>query len=510
MIQSQSFWKTVTELCISCPKHLLTTTPLYILGLALGAALLGIFFLVNMTRTSLPPYTPPTHPFLSLNSDILIQLFHPQTYILLILVAPIPRKPLPEEKRYRTLSKDGVITKPQQLPCWLEALELRRQRQRTAVNGNGNADDERGSLQRKTSSESRNAGDTIDEAELYMSVVVPAYNEEERLGGMLEEAVDYLEHAYGTSLRWQQEEGGAVRRRKNMTRHSSTNAHASSQTDGEEEDEEEKRKGWEIIIVSDGSKDKTEEVAFNFTRDHQLSLHPKGYAGPWTPGVHAGVHIPPGTIRVARLSKNRGKGGAVTHGMRHVRGRYVVFADADGASRFDDLGKLVNACRDVEDSAGRGVAVGSRAHMVGSEAVVNVCLLSYLTEMIENHLRMKLTTSKRSKIRNFLMHSFHLILFLLTPRKTATIKDTQCGFKLFSRASLPYIIPYMHSEGWIFDVEMLMLAEFAGIPVAEVPVTWREVKGSKLNVMRDSIGMAWGLAVLRGAWSFGVFKRSIA
>lgn len=106
------------------------------------------------------------------------------------------------------------------------------------------------------------------------------------------------------------------------------------------------------------------------------------------------------------------------------------------------------------------------------------------------------------------MHSFHLILWLLTPAKTATIKDTQCGFKLFSRTSLPYIIPYMHSEGWIFDVEMLMLAEFSGIPVAEVPVGWREVTGSKLNVLRDSIGMAWGLAVLRAAWSLGVYRRA--
>jgi dolichyl-phosphate beta-glucosyltransferase len=106
------------------------------------------------------------------------------------------------------------------------------------------------------------------------------------------------------------------------------------------------------------------------------------------------------------------------------------------------------------------------------------------------------------------MHSFHLILWLLTPSKTATIKDTQCGFKLFSRASLPFIIPYMHSEGWIFDVEMLMLAEFARIPVAEVPVHWREVGGSKLNVLRDSIGMAWGLAVLRAAWSLGVYRRT--
>lgn len=87
------------------------------------------------------------------------------------------------------------------------------------------------------------------------------------------------------------------------------------------------------------------------------------------------------------------------------------------------------------------------------------------------------------------------------------IKDTQCGFKLFSRTALPYIVPYMHLEGWIFDVEMLMLAEFARIPVAEVPVGWREVSGSKLNVLWDSIGMAYGLLVLRGSWMMGVYQR---
>jgi dolichyl-phosphate beta-glucosyltransferase len=105
------------------------------------------------------------------------------------------------------------------------------------------------------------------------------------------------------------------------------------------------------------------------------------------------------------------------------------------------------------------------------------------------------------------MHAFHLLLRLLTTPRTAAIKDTQCGFKLFTRASLPYIIPYMHSEGWIFDVEMLMLAESAEIPMVEVPVGWKEVGGSKLNVVWDSLGMAVGLAVLRAAWSVGVYKR---
>ena len=105
------------------------------------------------------------------------------------------------------------------------------------------------------------------------------------------------------------------------------------------------------------------------------------------------------------------------------------------------------------------------------------------------------------------MHSFHIFLRVLTPPATAAIKDTQCGFKLFSRAALPHIIPYMHCEGWIFDVEMLMLAGSAGIPVVEVAVGWKEVKGSKLNVIWDSLGMAWGLAILRGAWAFGVYRR---
>jgi len=105
------------------------------------------------------------------------------------------------------------------------------------------------------------------------------------------------------------------------------------------------------------------------------------------------------------------------------------------------------------------------------------------------------------------MHSFHVILRTLTPPATSRIRDTQCGFKLFSRASLPYIIPNMHCEGWIFDVEMLMLAEFANIPVVEVPIGWKEVLGSKLNVLWDSLGMAWGLAILRASWAMGVYRR---
>lgn len=382
-------------------------------------------------------------------------------YLLVFVLAPVPREPFSEEKFYTTIAYDGSVTS-ESLPSWLERFKSRRPDAKESP--------------------------ALDDPELFMSVVVPAYNENERLPGMLEEAVNYLERAYGTETRpndgidqetTKQEKGRTTRQRKANVKENA-NGHILKSP------EPTSLKGWEILIVSDGSTDETVETALAFARDHQLSLHPKSHAGPWTKKLEAGIQIPPGTIRVITLQRNRGKGGAVTHGMRHVRGQYVVFADADGASNFNDLGKLVQACQKVEDSQKRGVAVGSRAHLVGSEVVV-----------------------KRSKLRNFLMHSFHLTIRLLTPPSTAAIKDTQCGFKLFSRASLPYIVPYMHCEGWIFDVEMLMLAEFAGIPVAEVPVGWREVKGSKLNVIWDSLGMAWGLAILRAAWGFGVYRRTI-
>lgn len=195
-----------------------------------------------------------------------------------------------------------------------------------------------------------------------MSVVVPAYNEEQRLGGMLEEAVEFLQREYGDA------HGAEVEARAPSVTAKSLNGEAAA---AGETSSRRVGSGWEILIVSDGSSDHTEEYALNFARDHQLSQYPTPVPGPWKakPGP---THIPHGSIRVIRLEKNRGKGGAVTHGMRHVRGQYVVFADADGASEFTDLKKLVAGCQQIEDSQGRGVGIGSRSHLVGSEAVVKV------------------------------------------------------------------------------------------------------------------------------------------
>jgi dolichyl-phosphate beta-glucosyltransferase len=277
--------------------------------------------------------TPHVGMFASSSPTRLELIDRAQAYMALSMFAPTPREPRRSEKQYRTVMPDGSPSPPKELPCWHDTWAAEKEAAKAAAKEPG----------KKVVIPPQMP---IEAAELFISVVVPAYNEEERLGGMLEEAVDYLQTKYGS-------------------------AH-----DGEKGSAEEK--GWEILIVSDGSTDGTVEKALSFAKEHQLSQHPVPEAGPWTKNgtemTLPSTQIPHGSIRVITLEANRGKGGAVTHGMRHARGQYVVFADADGASRFSDLGKLVEGCKSIQDAAGRGVAIGSRAHLVGSEAVVKVRL----------------------------------------------------------------------------------------------------------------------------------------
>jgi len=253
-----------------------------------------------------------------------------QFYLALFIVAPIPRPPLSSERTYQSIDANGETGNTRQLPCWQDAYDARK----LAAQGKADKADE---------------NCEIEESEVFVSLVVPAYNEEERLGTMLKEATDYLMHAYGDPTPDAQANG--VRAKRKDAKQVKSNGHIVSKKT--------ERKGWEVLVVSDGSTDKTVDTALQFARD----LGSRSASG----------------IRVIHLHENRGKGGAVTHGMRHVRGQYAIFADADGASKFEDLGKLVRASQKIEDSMGRGVAVGSRAHLVGSEAVVKVYLLRRTT-----------------------------------------------------------------------------------------------------------------------------------
>ncbi|KAF5373293.1 hypothetical protein D9615_007372 [Tricholomella constricta] len=218
-----------------------------------------------------------------------------------------------------------------------------------------------------------------------------------------------------------------------------------------------KNRTFEILIVDDGSTDGTSATAL------QLA-----------------ARYPKCNIRVVTLEKNIGKGGAVRHGMLYASGERLLMADADGASRIEDLEALWKTMDSLSPDKEAAVVVGSRAHLIKSEAVV-----------------------KRSFLRNVLMYGLHTILRIVG---VGHIRDTQCGFKLFSRAAAQQIFPAQHLPTWIFDVELLLLAKQLRIPVAEVPIEWHEVAGSKLNVMTASLQMLRDLLIVRANHLLGRWK----
>ncbi|XP_005187768.1 dolichyl-phosphate beta-glucosyltransferase [Musca domestica] len=139
-----------------------------------------------------------------------------------------------------------------------------------------------------------------DEPSVDLSVIVPAYNEEERMPSMLDECLEYLENKSKSA---------------NFT--------------------------YEVIVVSDGSSDGTVALALKYSKKYTAEK-----------------------VRVLELIENRGKGGAVRLGMLSARGRNLLFADADGATTFSDLDKLTEALAAInKDWTEDAVVIGSRAHL---------------------------------------------------------------------------------------------------------------------------------------------------
>jgi dolichyl-phosphate beta-glucosyltransferase len=175
-------------------------------------------------------------------------------------------------------------------------------------------------------------------------------------------------------------------------------------------------------------------------------------------------------------------GGAVRFGTMHARGQLIMFADADGATRFSDVSKLEDELRRVcgnIDWTCPSIVVGSRAHLE------------------------QRSIATRSLFRTILMVGFHLLVRLFTVR---TIRDTQCGFKMFTRAAASQLFTIMHIERWAFDVELLYIAEQLHIPIVEVGVAWNEVDGSKLTPVWSWIEMGRDLLLIWFRYASGIWK----
>jgi len=141
---------------------------------------------------------------------------------------------------------------------------------------------------------------------------------------------------------------------------------------------------YELIIVDDGSPDKTSEIALEYSAQYGTDI-----------------------VRVLTFDANRGKGVAVRMGVLSARGQWILFADADGATKFSDFTKVEKKALDTMKN-NNVVVCGSRRHLE-QESV-----------------------SQRSPFRTLLMYVFHFEVWLFAVK---SIRDTQCGFKLFSRES---------------------------------------------------------------------------
>lgn len=225
---------------------------------------------------------------------------------------------------------------------------------------------------------------------IFLSVIIPAYNEEKRLPKTLQAVGAYLQKQHWRS---------------------------------------------EIIVVSDGSKDRTAEAAQAMT--------------PQMP-----------YLRVIANKENHGKGYVVRQGILEANGEYRIFMDADNSTSVDQVEKMLPWFSAEGGSApggeqGFGIVIGSR------------------------DIKGAVIATPQSWLRKLLGNIFNLIVQTISG--LWGIWDTQCGFKGFSKEAVEKIFPLLTINRWAFDVEILAVAKKFNIKIKEIPVTWINDANSKVK-----------------------------
>lgn len=228
-----------------------------------------------------------------------------------------------------------------------------------------------------------------------ITIVIPVYNEQSRIGKTMDRVVEYLQSRDFNSR---------------------------------------------VLVINDGSTDGTIEVI----------------------GQYCKTNIP---VDIFSLNPNQGKGAAVKRGLELAESDYVLFSDADLSTPIEELDRMITLIEEGYD-----IVIGSRA-IAGSNIAQ----------------RQSLGRQSMGRIFNKLVQIFVF----------SGIKDTQCGFKLFRTNVAKKIVKYQVIKRFAFDVELLYIAQKFGYKILETPVTWKHVKFSRVNVLKDALNMFFSILFIR-------------
>lgn len=240
-----------------------------------------------------------------------------------------------------------------------------------------------------------------------LSVIIPAYNESERIIPTLESIQKYLQKQNYES---------------------------------------------EVIVVANGCTDDTVDVVKRFTGKID-------------------------NLTVMDIDAKGGKGWAVKKGMEHATGDVAVFMDADNATKLMEMDNFWKYF-----DQGYDVVIGSRA------------------------LAQSKITKKQPFYRRWLGRSGNLLIrIVLIPG----IKDTQCGFKAFTKKAYDDIFPRLTIYGWGFDMEVLAIARHKGYNIKEEPVTWHDIGESRVEPVKAAINTLKELFIIRKNIIKGTYGRAV-
>ncbi|MCX6732105.1 MAG: glycosyltransferase [Candidatus Roizmanbacteria bacterium] len=194
----------------------------------------------------------------------------------------------------------------------------------------------------------------------------------------------------------------------------------------------------EIIIVNDGSTDNTKKILLDFQKTTKCV--------------------------VVSYRKNKGKGWAIKKGVEVARGTHVVFIDVDLSTPPKMIGELKKIILTKD------VIIGTRKN---SKAIL---------------------AKRQPKLRESMGKFFTVLSQTIL---SVHVSDFTCGFKCFSIKAAKHIFKKQQIKRWAFDSESLFLAHKYGYSIGEIPVEWKDAKGTKVRFPQDAISSFFDLLKIR-------------